>query len=128
MSINETMLEEAIAFKNADMTIAALSGGKARITIGATKWEDVKEGKRFWVDLCEKGLLGPSKWELITIVNVRSGVAFFTKRKNGKEDYILEGSLTHLISMEPESFVTELDGRYYEIVSKSGKVKVDYRK
>lgn len=108
---------------SAEELILDYCGGKrCKTWIPDTKWSDLEVGKQFWHFDNEK-----IKWVLITINHIRSGVAFFSTRKNGKEDYI-EDMTVMLRRFEPKTYISDLNPKCFEVISRSGRVKIKYAK
>lgn len=120
--IDEAMLSEAIASRNIDQAIAALHGVKRlQVYLPKTKPEDIQVGRKFWTFDSDQ-----MKWRKVTITYVRSGVAFFTYRKGGKEEIFYVDPWCKLF--EPETHESDADPEYIEVVSKSGKTRITYTK
>ncbi len=88
------------------------------------KYPKLEIGKYYYID-CSHNLLEPSSYKLCLITEIRSGVIFYTIENQEKEHHFEEFCLTHYFS-EPTEITIKLNPKHYEVMSRSGKMKVNY--
>jgi hypothetical protein len=121
--INEEKLKQAIISRDTDATISALlfNGEKIKISIPRVDSKGIKAGDRFW-DFDTDAM----KWRLIEITYRRCDVIFFREKGKRREDWFPVDSLMTR-RLEPEYHTTNLNSATHEIVSRSGRVKIEYK-
>jgi hypothetical protein len=121
--INEEKLKQAIVSRDTDATISALlfNGEKIKISIPRVDPKGIKPGDRFW-DFDGDAM----KWRLIEITYRRCDVIFFKEKGKRREDWFPVDSLMTW-KLEPEYYITDLNPDTHEIVSKSKRVKIQYK-
>jgi hypothetical protein len=120
--VNEEKLAQAIRDRNTDATISALvaNGGRVKIQLPRIDPKEIKPGDRFW-DF-DSDLM---RWRVIVITYRRADVIFFREKGKRREDWFPVDSLMTR-RLEPEAYVANMDPEYYEVISRSGQVKISY--
>lgn len=88
------------------------------------KYPKFEIGDYYYID-CSHNLLEPSSYKLCFITEIRSSVIFYTIEDQKKEHHFEEFCLTHYFS-EPAEITVNLSSKYYEVISISGKMKINY--
>jgi hypothetical protein len=90
------------------------------------KYPKFEIGKYYYID-CSHTILEPSNYKLCLITEIRSGVIFYTIEDQEKEHHFEEFCLQHYFA-EPEEIIINLNPKHYEIISRSGKMRITYAK
>lgn len=86
------------------------------------KYPKLEKNKEYFIDTSQ--VMEAPKYERCKITYIRNGVVFY--KINGKpENHFEEFSLMHYFA-EPVELSVNLDSKYYQIISRSGMMKVNY--
>jgi hypothetical protein len=88
------------------------------------RYPKLKEGDIYWIDVSE-GLMSKPNFKKCLVTLVRSGVVFYVEQSKDVEKHFEEFSLQHYTAC-PLEITVNLDPDYYEVVSASGKMEVNY--
>lgn len=104
------------------------AGNKTRIGLhehscGNRRYPKLEVGKQYYIDTSHP--LDTPKYEKCKITDIRSGVVFYIVDGEKVEKHFEEFSLIHYFA-EPSVIDVNLDEEYYEVISASGKMKVNY--
>ena len=103
-------------------------GNKVKINVHQHSCNDIRypklfPGKHYWADISEWYEL--TNYVKIKVTYKRNGVVFYKIGDSKKEMHLEEGSLFHQV-IEPEELNVNLSSKYYEVVGRGNKMKVNY--
>lgn len=100
---------------------------RAQIMMPAVKREDLTHNKHFYLDK-RQTLADLQNIVKIEITYVRGNVIFYKEEGSDTEDYFAADSVAVKLNMiEPVEYETNLNPKYFNVVSKMGMTKITYK-